>query len=106
MIENAAASATLQAEAIDAQLPSGDSGAAADPLIDLFADAARESEIELPAAASGFAGAMASSSPLRFAPPPRVVATPGAEPALEKWIRIAEAEYGVTVRSETVVASW
>lgn len=106
LIENAAASATLQAEAIDAQLPSGDSGAATAPLVDLFADEARGSDVELPAAASGFAGAMASSSPLRFAPPPRVVTMPGAEPALEKWIRIAEAEYGVTVRSETVVASW
>ena len=107
LIENAAASATLQAEAIEAQLTSEvPDDAAVAPIVDLFADEAIDSDFELPAAASGFAGASASSPPLRFAPPPRVVAHPGAEPALEKWIRIAEAEYGVAVRSETVVAAW
>ncbi|MDQ0642626.1 hypothetical protein [Microbacterium murale] len=107
LIENAAASATLQAEAIEAQLPSEDSEAAAvTPVTTLSPEDDVAADVELPAAASGFVGAMSASSPVRFAPPPRVVAMPGAEPALEKWIRIAEAEYGVTVRSETVVASW
>lgn len=110
LIENAAASATLQAEAAEAQLHSVGHIA---PVIDLFgADLPEddfndvESGAELPAAAAGFVGDMVSSVPVRFAPPPRVVAVPGAEPALEKWIQIAEAEYGVTVRSDVVVAAW
>lgn len=107
LIENAAASATLHAEAIEAQLPSAKpDDAPLAPIVDLFPNEATEAESELPAAASGFVGPTATASPLRFAPPPRVVAMPGAEPALERWIRIAETEYGVTVRSDTVVASW
>lgn len=114
LIENATASATLQAEAAEAaaaaQLPSDGRSAA---VIELFGTVPDENDcsgadsgVELPAAAAGFVGDMSSSAPPRFAPPPRIVAIPGAEPALEKWIRIAEAEYGVTVRSEVVVAAW
>lgn len=112
LIENASASATLQAEAIEAtsaQLPNEDRAA---PVIELFSTPDEDdlsdvdTSVELPAAAAGFVGDMSSSVPPRFAPPPRVVAIPGAEPALEKWIRIAEAEYAVTVRSDVVVAAW
>jgi len=112
LIENASASATLQAEAIEAtsaQLPSKDRSA---PVIELFGSQDEDdpsdldTSVELPAAAAGFVGDMSSSAPPRFAPPPRVVAIPGSEPALEKWIRIAEAEYAVTVRSDVVVAAW
>lgn len=106
LIENASASATLQAEALDA-------GAVVEreevaPVTELFPAAAMESvdDALLPAAASGLVGELAAPAPLRFAPPPRVMPIPGTAPALEKWIRIAEAEYGVAVRSETVVAAW
>lgn len=108
LIENAAASATLQAEALEVQeAPTSEDAPAA--VIDLFGDAGSdtdESPLELPAAASGFVGEIVTATPVRFAPPPRVVAIPGAEPALEKWIRVAEAEYGVAVRSDAVVAAW
>lgn len=111
LIENASASATLQAEAIEAQVAT-DEPASLAPVTDLFPNADEEADAEvewdavLPAAAAGFLGELDAPAPLRFAPPPRVVAIPGAEPALERWIRIAEAEYGVSVRSETVVAGW
>lgn len=116
LIENAAASATLQAEALEVEALEREEmpapgGPALAPVVDLFTSADADADVnaatvELPAAASGFAGAMATSTPVRFAPPPRVVGIPGAEPALEKWIRIAETEYGVTVRSDSVVAAW
>lgn len=103
LVENAAASATLQIESIETGEVVEDAGVVA-PVIDLFG-AVDEPAEELPAAASGFAGDV-SSIPVRFAPPPRVVALPGAEPVLEKWVRIAEAEYGVPVRGDQVVAAW
>lgn len=113
LIENASASATLQAEAIEAeaQAPDADSAPLA-PVTELFPEAAEPLDADadinsiLPAAASGFLGELATPMALRFAPPPRVMSIPGTEPALERWIRVAEAEYGVPVRSETVVASW
>lgn len=113
LIENASASATLQAESIEARLSDSDpEDAPLAPVTDLFPDptppAEPDSQIDLvlPAAASGFIGEIAAPVPLRFAPPPRVMPIPGSEPALEPWIRIAEAEYDVAVRSETVVAGW
>lgn len=114
LIENAASSGTLQAEAIevqeaqDAQL----TDEAIAPITELFGgdsignEGGDDSTLELPAAASGFVGEMVAAMPVRFAPPPRVIPFPGAEPALEKWILIAEAEYGVAVRSDATVASW
>lgn len=106
LIENAAASATLQAEAVEAQLPSETSMPSLAPVLSLPAAPESGESAELPAAASGLIGDLGSTTTLRFAPPPRVVALPGAEPALEPWIRAAEAEYGVAVRSDAVVAAW
>lgn len=122
LIENASASATLQAEAIEAQAADLDPTAPLAPVVDLFPaaldagddfgddrgvrDQNRAGDGMLPAAASGLIGELATPAALRFAAPPRVMPIPGTEPALEKWIRIAEAEYGVAVRSETVVAGW
>ncbi|GAA5153627.1 hypothetical protein GCM10025768_23570 [Microbacterium pseudoresistens] len=110
LIENATASATLQAETIEATLPTA---AEPDPIEEIAPVLplrvplpAPEDAAELPAAASGFAAVPSAHDGLRFAAPPRVVAIPGAEPALEPWIRVAEAEYGVAVRSDTVVAAW
>lgn len=99
LIENAAASVTLQADAaadtatllpFERQAPPRDD--------------THERE-ELPAAAAGFPGAEGTAS-VRFAPPPRVVAVPGAAPVLADWIRAAEAEYGIPLRAETVVPAW
>ena len=109
LIENAAASATLQAEAIEARMPDVETSVLTPfPIPSGVEDLPPDpvTAHELPAAASGFMGETAPSVPLRFAPPPRVVAVPGAEPVLERWIGIAEAEYEVVVRSETVVAAW
>jgi len=108
LIENASASATLQAEAIEVSESDLPPSAPLAPLTELFPARPPEADPDalLPAAASGFLGDLETSMPLRFAPPPRVVAIPGEEPALERWIGIAEAEYGVSVRSETVVAGW
>lgn len=101
LIENATASATLQAEAFEAQDASGDDLAAPIPL-----RPASTASTELPAAAAGFLGTGAEFDGIRFAAPPRVVAIPGQPPALEEFIRAAEAEYGVPVRSEQQVAAW
>ena len=60
---------------------------------------------ELPAAAAGLLGGEGTAS-VRFAPPPRVVAVPGAEPVLDEWIRAAEAEYGIPLRSQATVPAW
>jgi len=109
LIENAAASATLQAEAIEARMPDAEAAVLTPfPAPSDLGDTPLEPgmERELPAAASGFVSETATSVPMRFAPPPRVVAIPGTEPVLERWIGVAEAEYGVVVRSETVVAAW
>lgn len=110
MLENATASATLQAESVEAVHASAPDDERLAPVTPLFGDdpdpdVGAES-VELPAAAAGFVGDMGSSSAVRFAPPPRVMAAPGQEPALEKWIRVAEAQYGVAVRSDVVVAGW
>ncbi|MFB7250153.1 tetratricopeptide repeat protein [Microbacterium sp. NPDC056234] len=110
LIENATASATLMAEAIEA----GDAAATltapdASPGPRVHSPATTDASADdlLPAAASGFVGDLgAATADLRFAPPPRVVAIPGRPPVLEAFIRAAEEEYGVTVRSERVVASW
>lgn len=106
LIENASASATLQAEAYEARAAETAPDAelpvlpvAPLPASDLAPDAL------LPSAASGFI-TQPATVPYRFAAPPRVMSIPGTLPALEKWIGIAEAEYGVAVRSATVVAAW
>lgn len=109
LIENASASATLQVEAAEAAEASTPTMESPSPVVALFdADAADEDDVtwELPAAAAGFVGDMGAALAVRFAPPPRVVAIPGEDAALEKWIRIAEAEYGVSIRSDVVVAAW
>lgn len=118
LIENAAASATLEAEAVEAQLPSeslANSSALNAPVLPFPLTAQRDDDGDddrdddaatLPAAASGLVGDLGSTTTLRFAPPPRVVAIPGGDPVLEPWIRAAEAEYGVAVRSNVVVAAW
>lgn len=100
LVENAAASVTLQAAAVAVdtavilpfERPS-------DPR-----DGVRERD-ELPAAAAGLLGGEGTAS-VRFAPPPQVVAVPGGEPVLDEWIRAAEAEYGITLRAETAVPAW
>ncbi|KJL49013.1 Tetratricopeptide repeat protein [Microbacterium hydrocarbonoxydans] len=103
LIENAAASVTLRADAptdvavlLPFERPS-------------IPDDAVERDVrdhgELPAAAAGLLGGEGTAS-VRFAPPPRVVAVPGAEPVLDEWIRAAEAEYGIPLRSETTVPAW
>ncbi|MDQ0615473.1 tetratricopeptide (TPR) repeat protein [Microbacterium sp. W4I4] len=112
LIENAAASATLHTEALEAQAAETTEAAETTPdaapfapVAEMLPASAPESGALLPAAASGFI-TEATALPYRFAAPPRVMPIPGTAPALEKWIGIAEAEYGVTVRSETVVAAW
>lgn len=118
LIENAAASATLRADAtgsgaaekpdVGASVfgasvvgtPAGTVGPATARPVDDDVDL-------LPAAAAGFAGTGDGAAPeLRFALPPRVLPYPGAEPALGAWIERAEAVYGVPVRSAGVVVSW
>ncbi|KXP14273.1 hypothetical protein [Tsukamurella pseudospumae] len=100
LIENASASATLRVDAVGASVPSaleewdGDEPGLAWP------------DDELPAAAAGFALGDGDGPLLRFAAPPRVVAFPGAPPALAGWIEHAEAVYGVRVRSAGSVVSW
>lgn len=108
LIENATASATLMAETIEAR----DAAATltvvepVPPVREAATTDAFAADL-LPAAASGFVGdPSAATAGLRFAPPPRVVAIPGQAPVLDAFIRAAEEEYGVTVRSERVVASW
>lgn len=104
LVENAAASVTLQADAaveITAPVPFERPRASAD---DQGEHHERERD-ELPAAAAGLLGGEGTAS-FRFAPPPRVVAVPGAAPVLDAWIRKAEAEYGVPLRSEAVVPAW
>ena len=100
LVENAAASVTLQAAA-----------AAVDTAVILPferpsdpRDGVRERD-ELPAAAAGLLGGEGTAS-VRFAAPPQVVAVPGGEPVLDEWIRAAEAEYGITLRAETAVPAW
>ncbi|MBW1639080.1 tetratricopeptide repeat protein [Microbacterium resistens] len=114
LVENAAASATLQSEAV----PTGTTetpGIA--PLFDPFrrddlipsdpaAERADPDAALLPAAASGLWGGSGSASVPRFALPPRVRRAPGTGAALDEWIVRAEAEYGVRVRADTVVAAW
>lgn len=103
LIENAAASVTLRADApadvavlLPFERPS-------------IPDDAVERDVrdhgELPAAAAGLLGGEGTAS-VRFAPPPRVVAVPGAEPVLDEWIRAAEAEYGIPLRSQATVPAW
>ncbi|MFK4850288.1 hypothetical protein ACI3KT_01515 [Microbacterium sp. ZW T6_19] len=99
LVENAAASVTLQASAaadtaviLPFERPSG-------PRDDVW------ERDELPAAAAGLVGGEGTAS-VRFAPPPRVVAVPGGEPVLDEWIRTAEAEYGIPLRTETTVPAW
>ncbi|MBW8761017.1 MAG: tetratricopeptide repeat protein [Microbacterium sp.] len=99
LVENAAASVTLQASAaadtaviLPFERPSG-------PRDDVW------ERDELPAAAAGLLGGEGTAS-VRFAPPPRVVAVPGGEPVLDEWIRTAEAEYGIPLRTETTVPAW
>ncbi|MDQ0649424.1 tetratricopeptide (TPR) repeat protein [Microbacterium natoriense] len=99
LVENAAASVTLQASAaadtaviLPFERPSG-------PRDDVW------ERDELPAAAAGLVGGEGTAS-VRFAPPPRVVAVPGGEPVLDEWIRTAEAEYGIPLRTETMVPAW
>lgn len=106
LVENAAAAVTLQAVAeslgaepaagalLPFEAPRGDDS---DPAVDLD---------ELPAAAAGLAGGASTTASVRFRPPPRVVAIPGAAPVLDGWISAAEAEYGMPLRSSTVVAAW
>lgn len=99
LVENAAASVTLQASAaadtaviLPFERPSG-------PRDDVW------ERDELPAAAAGLVGGEGTAS-VRFAPPPRVVAVPGGDPVLDEWIRTAEAEYGIPLRTETTVPAW
>jgi hypothetical protein len=116
LVENAAATVTLQTEAaaaFDDEIPSPMEGAALSfELASTLEDRSAEENMvdddgdELPAAAAGLLTARASTPHPRFAPPPRVIAIPGAAPVLESWIRLAEAEYGVAVRAETAVAAW
>ncbi len=116
LVENAAATVTLQtdaAAAFDDEIPSPMEGAALSfELASALEDRSAEENMvdddgdELPAAAAGLLTARASTPHPRFAPPPRVIAIPGAAPVLESWIRLAEAEYGVAVRAETAVAAW
>lgn len=110
LIENASASATLQAEAYEVRAAETQPAEAAPdagfaPVAELFPTPDPDTDVLLPAAASGFI-TETTVLPYRFAAPPRVMPSPGMAPALEKWIGIAEAEYGVAVRSETVVAAW
>jgi len=113
LIENASASATLQVEAVEAAEAASPADEHLAPVVSLFGTEANDDDgfdgddtWELPAAAAGFVGDMGASTTVRFAPPPRVMAFPGQEAALEKWIGIAETEYGVTIRSDVMVASW
>ncbi|WP_341947700.1 hypothetical protein [Microbacterium sp. LWH11-1.2] len=117
LVENAAAAVTLQAVAETADtapstgalLPFRISEPPSEP--DAPSDARPSDDLDqLPAAAAGLAGGLAggasATASVRFAPPPRVVAMPGAAPVLAAWIDTAEAEYGMTLRSTTVVATW
>ncbi|WP_460782547.1 tetratricopeptide repeat protein [Microbacterium tumbae] len=104
LIEDATASATLQAEAIEARDAERQGAAGPEPVPLLPALAAAGEE--LPAAASGFLSGQDAPLDVRFAAPPRVVAIPGREPVLAEFIRSAESAYGVRVRSEQVVAAW
>jgi len=100
LVENAAASVTLQAAA-----------AAVDTAVILPFERPSDprdgvwERDELPAAAAGLLGGEGTAS-VRFAAPPQVVAVPGGEPVLDEWIRAAEAEYGITLRAETAVPAW
>lgn len=112
LIENATASATLRTHRAP---PTGATSAEslAATLLD-FAAPGKPSDPEpdesgerLPAAASGLLDELGPAArPVRFAPPPKVVAAPGDEPALAAWLAAAEAEYGVVLRSAEVVAAW
>lgn len=108
LIENATASATLMAETFEARDAAATRTAVEhSPLVLEPATADAYADDLLPAAASGFVGDPgAPAVGLRFAPPPRVVAIPGQPPVLDAFIRVAEEEYGVAVRSAQVVASW
>jgi tetratricopeptide (TPR) repeat protein len=109
LVENAAATVTLQTDAAyGIELDSGHSPSAEAAVLAFEPPPAQgtDTEDELPAAAAGLLSAGASTPHLRFAAPPRVVAIPGTAPVLESWIRAAEGEYGVVVRSETAVAAW
>lgn len=133
LIENAAASATFQLDAAETEPTGHTHGVALDrwrafddehvgrthahpePKTEPEPEPKTEpAQAPQPAAVAGIAatlGGTAASdgmhgSGVRFAAPPRVVAMPGREPSLERWIAIAEAEYGVRVRSTEVVASW
>ncbi|MFF1539027.1 hypothetical protein ACFVWL_03080 [Microbacterium sp. NPDC058269] len=115
LVENAAATVTLQTDAArEAVSARADSSTGAlmpfEPSSPQEADAEDDAqdgaEAELPAAAAGLLTGGASTPHLRFAAPPRVIAIPGTAPVLESWVRAAEAEYGVTVRAETAVAAW
>lgn len=108
LVENAAAAVTLQAVA-----ESADTAPSAGALLPFpipeppsAPDAPSGDLDELPAAAAGLAGGASATASVRFAPPPRVVAMPGAAPVLDAWIDAAEAEYGMTLRSATMVAAW
>ncbi|MBO0981267.1 hypothetical protein [Microbacterium sp. SD291] len=111
LVENAAASVTLQSSPSASAGSDGAHHAPGGALLPFEAQPAPLEDLqgsepeELPAAAAGLLGA-ASPSSVRFAPPPRVRAIPGAAPVLDTWIRAAEAEYGVAVRSDTVVDAW
>lgn len=108
LVENAAATVTLQtdaaAAAVSEPLPAYEPGAVLP--FEALPETTMTDRDELPAAAAGFLSPASSTSPLRFAPPPRVVAVPGDAPVLESWIRVAESEYGIAVRAETAVAAW
>lgn len=113
LVENAAAAVTLQAvdeQAVGSAAEDGSAGAPIRPLVlpapsEVVESPSADAD-ELPAAAAGLLGAAGATASLRFAAPPRVVAIPGAAPVLDSWIDAAESEYGITLRSPTVVAAW
>lgn len=113
LVENAAAAVTLQAvvpealgdPAVGALLPFEAPSTAAER-VEVPATSTPAGLDDLPAAAAGFADSASATASVRFAAPPRVVAMPGAAPVLAEWIDAAEVEYGLTLRSATVVAAW
>ncbi|WP_435747014.1 hypothetical protein [Microbacterium sp. PMB16] len=103
LVENAAASVTLHALAEPA---GGELIPFALPTAQVAEPGAPAEADELPAAAAGLVGGDSATASVRFAAPPRVVAAPGGSPVLDRWIDVAEAEYGMPVRSGEVVAAW